>query len=226
MEANISDATLKYYQFPGTLYLLPKYRQVASEILTGVKEGLNSNYDLIKNISEHDDPGSGHKPVIASAGSGHKPVIASIIIGCQSMTKKVLTKLSWNFKKADWPRFTNLLNNELYASPLNFRQHPKKLCNKNTNIMIRSAKKTIPRGNELAETMKALIRREFKTTWCNKLKARTKEKQWIVALSDIADWPRIEAVAEFRLRTGHDCLAKHLHRLGVYTQPTCPLCNL
>ncbi|VDO01487.1 unnamed protein product [Rodentolepis nana] len=75
-------------------------------------------------------------------------------------------------------------------------------------------------------TMKALIRREFKTSRCNELKTRTKEKQWIVALSDIPDWPRIEAVAEFRLGTGHDCLAKHLHRLGIYTQFTCPLCNL
>ncbi|VDO07970.1 unnamed protein product [Rodentolepis nana] len=74
--------------------------------------------------------------------------------------------------------------------------------------------------------MKALIRREFQTSGFNELKARTKEKQWTVALSNIPDWPRIEAVAEFRLRTGHDCLAKHLHRLGVYTQPTCPLCNL
>ncbi|VDO14570.1 unnamed protein product [Rodentolepis nana] len=70
--------------------------------------------------------------------------------------------------------------------------------------------------------MKALIRREFQTSKCNEIKARTKEKQWTVALSDIPDWPRIEAVAEFRLRTGHDCLAKHLYRLGVYTQPTCP----
>ncbi|VDO01647.1 unnamed protein product [Rodentolepis nana] len=69
------------------------------------------------------------------------------------------------------------------------------------------------------------IRKEFLTSRHNELKARTKEKQWTVTLSDIADWPRIEAVAEFRLRTGHDCLAKHLHRLGVYTQPTCPLCN-
>ncbi|VDO02791.1 unnamed protein product [Rodentolepis nana] len=74
--------------------------------------------------------------------------------------------------------------------------------------------------------MKALIRREFQTSRCNEIKARTKEKQWTVAISDIPDWPRIEAVAEFRLRTGHDCLAKHLHRLGLYTQPTCPLCNL
>ncbi|VDN98722.1 unnamed protein product [Rodentolepis nana] len=75
-------------------------------------------------------------------------------------------------------------------------------------------------------TMKALIRREFQTTRCSELKAQKTLKQWTVALSDIADWPRIEAVAEFRLRTGHDCLAKHLHRIGVGTQPACPLCNL
>ncbi|VDO15774.1 unnamed protein product [Rodentolepis nana] len=75
-------------------------------------------------------------------------------------------------------------------------------------------------------TMKTLIRREFHTSRCNEPKARTKEKQWTVALSNIAEWPRIEAVAEFRLRTGHDCLAKHLRRLRVCTQPTCPLCNL
>ncbi|VDN97559.1 unnamed protein product [Rodentolepis nana] len=74
--------------------------------------------------------------------------------------------------------------------------------------------------------MKALIRREFQTSRCNELKARTQEKQWTVALSDIADWPRIEAVAVFRPRTGHDCLAKYLHRLGLYTQLTCPLCYL
>ncbi|VDO16301.1 unnamed protein product [Rodentolepis nana] len=47
MEANISDDKLKYYQFPGyTLYNLPKYRQVASGILTGVKDGLTSHLML------------------------------------------------------------------------------------------------------------------------------------------------------------------------------------
>ncbi|VDO03921.1 unnamed protein product [Rodentolepis nana] len=51
MEANISDDKLKNYQFSGyTLYNLAKYRQVASGILTGVKEGLTSHYDLIKNM--------------------------------------------------------------------------------------------------------------------------------------------------------------------------------
>ncbi|VDO13827.1 unnamed protein product [Rodentolepis nana] len=56
MEANISDDKLNYYPFPGyTLYLLPNYRQVASGILTRVKEGLTSPYDLIKSISSTQD---------------------------------------------------------------------------------------------------------------------------------------------------------------------------
>ncbi|VDO14842.1 unnamed protein product [Rodentolepis nana] len=56
MEANISDDKLKYYQFPDyTPYLLSKYRQVASGILTGEKEGLTSHYDLIKSMGSTQD---------------------------------------------------------------------------------------------------------------------------------------------------------------------------
>ncbi|VDO08995.1 unnamed protein product [Rodentolepis nana] len=82
------------------------------------------------------------------------------------------------------------------------------------------------KGNELADTlgkkgttilqymgrpmpfhsMTTLIRREFHTLKCYEIKARTKEKQWTVTLSDIAGWPRIEPVAEFRQSTGRDCL--------------------
>nr|CUU97522.1 hypothetical transcript [Hymenolepis microstoma] len=72
-------------------------------------------------------------------------------------------------------------------------------------------------------TMKTLIRREFTTSRSNESKARTKEKQWTSALSNIADWPRLESVAGFRLRTGHNCLAKPLHRIGLYAQTTCSL---
>nr|CUU97519.1 hypothetical transcript [Hymenolepis microstoma] len=74
--------------------------------------------------------------------------------------------------------------------------------------------------------MKTLIWREFKTSRSNAPKAQTKKKQWTAEVSNIYDWPRLEAVAEFRLCTGHDCLAKHLHRIGVYTQPTYLLCDL
>ncbi|GBM61989.1 hypothetical protein AVEN_201305-1 [Araneus ventricosus] len=39
------------------------------------------------------------------------------------------------------------------------------------------------------------------------------------------DKPRCDAVAAFHLTTGHDCLATHLHRLGISTEPFCPLYN-
>ncbi|KAJ4441389.1 hypothetical protein ANN_11244 [Periplaneta americana] len=41
----------------------------------------------------------------------------------------------------------------------------------------------------------------------------------------IPDLPRKSSVAAFILATGHDCLAKHLHRIGIYQSPNCPLCN-
>jgi hypothetical protein len=39
------------------------------------------------------------------------------------------------------------------------------------------------------------------------------------------DFPRRDEVATFRLITGHDCLAAHLHRLSLYPSPTCVLCK-
>ncbi|GBM06104.1 hypothetical protein AVEN_265166-1 [Araneus ventricosus] len=51
-------------------------------------------------------------------------------------------------------------------------------------------------------------------------------KSWRrVSPSSIPDKPRCDAVAAFRLTTGHDCLAAHLHRLGISTEPFCPLCD-
>ncbi|VDO02615.1 unnamed protein product [Rodentolepis nana] len=57
-------------------------------------------------ISEHT-----RRKIIDNPGSDPKPAIASITVGSKTMTTKVSTKLSWNFKKADWSRFTNLLEN-------------------------------------------------------------------------------------------------------------------
>ncbi|KAJ4440947.1 hypothetical protein ANN_10796, partial [Periplaneta americana] len=45
-------------------------------------------------------------------------------------------------------------------------------------------------------------------------------------LLSIPNRPRRLAVAHFRLATGHDCLAQHLHRFGIYQHPTCTLCDL
>jgi hypothetical protein len=46
------------------------------------------------------------------------------------------------------------------------------------------------------------------------------------------DWPlnskmpQKEAVARFRIKTGHDCLATHLHKIKVYSSDECTLCRI
>ncbi|GBM02261.1 hypothetical protein AVEN_183627-1, partial [Araneus ventricosus] len=58
------------------------------------------------------------------------------------------------------------------------------------------------------------------------LPTRTALKSWRrVSPSSLPDKPRRDAVAAFRQTTGHDCLAAHQHRLGIFTEPFCPLCD-
>ncbi|KAJ4443074.1 hypothetical protein ANN_04724 [Periplaneta americana] len=58
------------------------------------------------------------------------------------------------------------------------------------------------------------------------LEDQIKDKHWKDALnSTLPKWPRREAVATVRTAVGHDCLANHLHLLGVLTSPHCMLCG-
>ena len=54
---------------------------------------------------------------------------------------------------------------------------------------------------------------------------RTEGKRWKLGLPTIPDHPRNQVVATFRLSTGHDCLAKRLHRIGILQLPYCTLCK-
>nr|CDS28211.1 mRNA decapping enzyme subunit 2 [Hymenolepis microstoma] len=86
------------------------------------------------------------RKIIDDPGSVHKPVIASITINSKSMTPKMPIKFLRKLKKTDWHKFTSLLETEINESPINYNQHPDKLCKNITNIMIKCAKKTILRG--------------------------------------------------------------------------------
>ena len=70
-----------------------------------------------------------------------------------------------------------------------------------------------------------IIKQTVKGTFKSNLQSRTQEKQWKDIAKITPDAPRKTAVAHFRLNTGHDCLAAHLFRIGIYTSPHCPLCN-
>ncbi|KAJ4445212.1 hypothetical protein ANN_07013 [Periplaneta americana] len=74
------------------------------------------------------------------------------------------------------------------------------------------------------------VKRFIKSTYFNKqnLITQSQGKKWNSLHQNpqlIPDLPRKSSVAAFRLATGHDCLAKHLHRIGIYQSPNCPLCN-
>ena len=49
--------------------------------------------------------------------------------------------------------------------------------------------------------------------------------QWKDRMQALPNWPRREAVAQYRLNTGHNCLAKHHHHIGILRSPNCTLCN-
>ncbi|KAJ4442683.1 hypothetical protein ANN_04272 [Periplaneta americana] len=76
------------------------------------------------------------------------------------------------------------------------------------------------------------VKRFIKSTYLDfnkqNLITQTQGKKWNSLHQNpqlIPDLPRKSSVAAFRLATGHDCLAKHLHRIGIYQSPSCPLCN-
>ncbi|KAJ4449775.1 hypothetical protein ANN_01179 [Periplaneta americana] len=72
------------------------------------------------------------------------------------------------------------------------------------------------------------VKRFIKSTYKQNLITKSQGKKWNSLHQNpqlIPDLPRKSSVAAFRLVTGHDCLAKHLHRIGIYQSPNCPLCN-
>ena len=70
-----------------------------------------------------------------------------------------------------------------------------------------------------------LIKNKLKVSYEKQVDDSTIHKNWIQGIHDIPDNPRYMAVAAFRLLTGHDCLAKHLYRFGIFRSPSCVLCR-
>ncbi|VDO16357.1 unnamed protein product [Rodentolepis nana] len=116
MEADFTENKLKYYQFPGyTSYLLSYYRQVASGILTGVKEGLTSHYDLIKSMGSIQDKCE---------------IIRLNVLKCQNHFK-IFTVYN---PPQNFPNFDLLIISNETVVLGDFNVHSSRWGNKNTNI--------------------------------------------------------------------------------------------
>lgn len=75
--------------------------------------------------------------------------------------------------------------------------------------------------------VKRLIRNIFQDKLKQTHKISCEGKSWENLMNKciIPDGPRREAVATFRLTTGHDCLAAHLHKISILPSPECVLCH-
>ena len=73
---------------------------------------------------------------------------------------------------------------------------------------------------------KRYVKQLFKEESAKEVNVRKSQKHWKTSILDTPCERRKNAVAIFRLTTGHDILAKHLQRLGIMQSQVCVLCNL
>ena len=59
----------------------------------------------------------------------------------------------------------------------------------------------------------------LQSVYRHELETRLSHKPWKQEIAKIPDWPRRNAVAEFRLCVGHDCLGTHLQPISIRPDP-------
>jgi hypothetical protein len=86
------------------------------------------------------------RTILDDPGSGHKPVIAETPINRQQRTPDSYIRISWNFKKANWESFSEMLETNLHRGRIDFSQYPDKIGKVINSSIIKCAKACIPRG--------------------------------------------------------------------------------
>ena len=79
------------------------------------------------------------------------------------------------------------------------------------------------------ETIKRLIKQKKEEKFSHEAIALSSKTQWQnikAKWEDNKNKPRKQAVANFWLNTGHDCLAAHLYRIKIFSCNYCTICKL
>jgi hypothetical protein len=79
------------------------------------------------------------------------------------------------------------------------------------------------------ETIKRHIKKKTQEKFAQEAGASSSKTEWQnikFTWENNKNKPRKQAVANFRLNTGYDCLAAHLHRLKIYSHNHCIICKL
>jgi hypothetical protein len=80
-----------------------------------------------------------------------------------------------------------------------------------------------------ADTLKKLLNCKIATKYKQEADELAATKKWRGIHKILAEYkgkPRKEAVSNFRLQTGHDCLTTHLRKIGTYESIECTICQM
>ena len=98
--------------------------------------GKQTNPDLLLVSSDISDQTT--RTILDDLGTDHRPMIATICYNDQKNAESNKSKISWNFKKANWEKYTKVLENNLQSGNMDFNQ--------STADIGKYAKAYIPRG--------------------------------------------------------------------------------
>jgi len=80
-----------------------------------------------------------------------------------------------------------------------------------------------------ADTLKKLLNRKIAKKYkqeANELAATKKWRNIHKIWAEYKGKAKKETVPNFRLKTGHDCLAAHLRKIGIYESSVCTICQM
>ena len=104
------------------------------------------------------------KQIVEDPGSGHRAIIATIQLGNNKLPSMYL-KPRWNFKKAKWKMYTEELETK-FENPSNELLQPDKINKSTCETILKTANKYIPRG----------IVKNYKPFWNSKLESMKKDR--------------------------------------------------
>ncbi|GIY15925.1 hypothetical protein CDAR_510591 [Caerostris darwini] len=273
MEANLTE-NIRFHSFPGySLYLLPKARQVASGILTGVKKHLTSDLQIIKQMNDGEDksdliklkvwkngcafeiysvycPPPNNKPltiyslaqyllvilmpilpngelfyncndphtflhhngtksnpdillgatdlnqstklsVFEDPDSGQRQILAELSFPVKNRFTEHKSRVSWNFMKANWKLFADMLENFLLSEVVDPCSLTDVICTKIKKNVLKNTKIVIPRGRV----------KRYSCFWSEELQQlkdkwdRLRRKAEITGrISDVTNWRKHAAI--------------------------------
>jgi len=129
--------------------------------------GAKTTPDLL--IVSSDNSANTKRIILDDPGSGHRPVIAKVTLSQRQRILDPYIRTSWNFKKANWRNFTDMLERNLHQERIDFSQNPDKIGKVITSSNINCAKTCIPRGRV----------KRYKCFWTNDLETLKNQREYL-----------------------------------------------